>query len=123
MGSQGIKHDHEKPRMDLLPYKPLAEIAKVLGFGAKKYSAHNWRAGFEWNRLSGAAMRHLHAWNEGEDIDPETGLSHLAHASCCLLFLLEHEISGLGVDTRYKAQQKDGIISEENKPVAQQTSP
>lgn len=100
----GIKHDEEKPRVDLLPTTPLLEIAKVLGFGAKKYDAHNWRGGIEYSRLIGAALRHILAYNDGEDKDPESGLSHLAHAGCCILFLLEQEAKGTGLDDRYKPE-------------------
>jgi len=98
----GKKHDQEKPRTDLLPTAPLFAIAEVLGFGAKKYAAHNWRGGIEYSRLIGAAMRHLLAFNDGEDTDPESGLSHLAHLGCCVLFLLEQEAKGTGLDDRYK---------------------
>lgn len=98
----GIKHDGEKARVELLPSQPLFMIAEVLGFGAQKYAAHNWRAGFDQSRLIGAAMRHLLAYNDGEDTDPESGLSHLAHLGCCVLFLLEHQAKGIGQDDRYK---------------------
>ena len=55
--------------------------------GAKKYSAHNWMKGFDWSRLYDASQRHLTAWNMGEDIDPESGFPHLAHALCCIMML------------------------------------
>ena len=71
-------------------------------FGAKKYDSHNWRRGFKWSRLLGAALRHILAFMGGQDKDPETNLSHLAHAACCIMFLLEHEAKGLGEDDRYK---------------------
>lgn len=97
-----IKHDQAKPSMQLLPTASLQAIAEVLDFGAKKYAAHNWRKGMDWSRLLGAAMRHLTSFNDGEDKDPESGLSHLAHLGCCVLFLLEYEKKGLGTDDRYK---------------------
>jgi hypothetical protein len=99
---EALKFDSNKVGVHLLPSGPLMQIAEVLDFGVKKYAAHNWRKGFDWSRLSGAAMRHLLAWNEGEDIDPESGLPHLAHLGCCVLFLLEHQSRGLGTDDRYK---------------------
>jgi hypothetical protein len=86
----------------LLPTAPIRAIAEVLTFGAKKYDAHNWRGGLEYSRLIGAAYRHLSAYNDGEDKDPETGLSHLAHLGCCVLFLLEQEAKGTGQDDRYR---------------------
>lgn len=103
----GLKHDGEKPRMELLPTLPLLEISKVMGFGAKKYSAHNWRGGMEQSRLIGAALRHLTAYNDGEDIDPESGLPHLAHLGCCVLFMLEQHLRGTGLDDRYKVGGAD----------------
>lgn len=98
----GAKHDSEKPRMDLLPNAALTGIAEVLTFGAKKYDAHNWRGGIEYSRLIAAAYRHLGAFNDGEDLDPESGLSHLKHLGCCVSFLLEQEAKGTGLDDRYK---------------------
>lgn len=86
-----IKYDHYKPQLGLLPSRPLVEIAKVLMFGAKKYDRHNWRRpGMAWSRLYDATLRHLLAWNEGEDYADDSGLNHIAHAACNLLFLLEY---------------------------------
>lgn len=99
---EGKKFDGEKSRMELLPTSALVAIADVLTFGAKKYDAHNWRGGFDWSRLVGAAYRHLSAFNDGEDIDAESGLPHLAHLGCCVVFLLEHQLRGIGNDDRYK---------------------
>jgi hypothetical protein len=82
------KHDTEKPRWDLLPLEAVAPIVDVLTFGAKKYAPDNWRTVPEWRRrYYAAALRHIVAWREGERIDTESGLPHLAHAGCCLMFL------------------------------------
>jgi hypothetical protein len=97
-----IKHDAEKPRMELVPSGAVLAIADVFTFGAKKYAAHNWRAGFDWSRLIGALERHVAAFKEGEDLDPESGLPHMAHAGCCVMMLLEHQRLNYGVDDRYK---------------------
>lgn len=99
----GTKHDQDKPRMDLLDPLWLEETAKVLGFGAQKYAAHNWRQGIAQSRLIGAALRHLTAHQRGEDRDPESGLPHLAHASCCLMFLTNMAATRPDLDDRYKA--------------------
>lgn len=98
----GVKFDQDKPRMDLLDPLWLEETAKVLGFGAKKYAAHNWRQGIAQSRLIGAALRHLMAHQRGEDKDPESGLPHLAHASCCLMFLTNMAVTRPELDDRYK---------------------
>lgn len=97
----GVKHDREKPRTDLLPIHALEEVSKVLTFGANKYADENWRGGMKWKRLAGAALRHIFSWLKGENKDPETGLSHLAHAACCLLFLITFEQTQTGQDDRY----------------------
>lgn len=85
---QGVKHDEGKCRMDLLPYDALAEVAKVLDFGAKKYSPGNWANGINLSRLLAAAERHIGEFKEGRDTDVESGLNHLPHAACNLLFAI-----------------------------------
>ncbi len=99
---EGRKDDHAKPRTDLLPPGALLEVSKVLGSGADRYGADNWRKGMAWRRLIGACLRHVFAFARGEDRDPETGLSHLAHAGCCVLFLLTYQLESLGTDDRAK---------------------
>lgn len=101
MAKGGVKYDADKPRMDLLDAYAIEQLAQVLAFGAKKYDAHNWRKGIAKSRLLAAALRHLFAYLRGEDKDPETGLSHAAHAMCCCMFLLglEHRTE---LDDRWK---------------------
>ena len=103
----GIKFDDNKLRMDLMPIRPIEDIARVLTFGAKKYADRNWEKGFDYSRTYGALQRHLHSWFKGEENDPQTGLSHLAHAGCCLMFLLEFTHSGAGNDDRVKYIDKN----------------
>ncbi len=98
MSGPGVKHDVEKPRLDLLvagmPHA-LEEVAKVLTFGARKYAAHNWRVVPEApDRYLAAGMRHELAHARGERADPETGFHHLAHKLCCDLFRLELVLRG-----------------------------
>jgi hypothetical protein len=89
----GVKYDDEKPRMHLLPPKATVEVAKVLTFGAQKYDEDNWRKIENLqNRYTSGALRHIFAHMDGEKLDPESGISHLAHALCCLLFKLEIEL-------------------------------
>lgn len=109
--SEAIKFDSDKPKVELLSSIALVEISKVLTFGAQKYESHNWRKGMHWSRPLGAALRHLLAYIGGEDRDPESGLSHLAHAGCCIMFLLEYEQTHKKLDDRYKAVDKPHPIS------------
>jgi hypothetical protein len=104
--SGAIKHDQGKPGMNLLSREALEQIALVMDFGKEKYAAHNWRKGFQWSRPLSAAIRHIMAFNDGEDKDPESGLSHLAHAACCIMFLLEFEKTHKDLDDRWKPAEK-----------------
>ena len=94
-GSGGMKYDAGKPRMDLLVNgcpNALEQVGTVLTFGAQKYAAHSWQTvpgGDE--RYLAALLRHLTALGKGEQNDPESGLSHLAHVACNALFILELE--------------------------------
>lgn len=92
--------------MELLSRVALEGCASVLTFGAIKYSPNNWRLGLEWGRVIGAAMRHLTAFSDGEDLDPESGLPHIDHLACCVMFLSEFQKKNLGTDDRFKAQPK-----------------
>lgn len=89
--SEGVKFDGDKVRTDLYPPDAYEMISQVYTFGAKKYSAHNWSKGMDWSRLIGAAERHLLAFKKGEDLDPESGLPHLAHLGCCISMLLSFQ--------------------------------
>ena len=90
-----------KTRFDLVPWDSVSDIADVLQSGAGKYGAHNWCRGAHWSRYFSALCRHVFAWWRGEDRDRETGKSHLAHAGCCLLFLMEYQRNSWGTDDRF----------------------
>lgn len=107
------KHDQGKPRMELLPPKALEEISKVLDFGAKKYGDFNWLGGFGYSRLIGACLRHVFEFVGGANKDKESGLHPLAHAACCLLFLLEFIVRDLGTDDRGYAAKSVKNAAEE----------
>ena len=88
----GTKHDHGKPILGAVP--PHAELAvgRVLTFGAEKYARGNWdKVEDHENRYMDAALRHLNAHRRGELADSESGESHLAHAACCILFMLDKQ--------------------------------
>ena len=85
------KHDRGKLPMSLVSPFAIASIAEVLRFGARKYEKRNWEKGLEYSRVYDSLQRHLSAWQMGQDYDEESGLSHLAHAGCCLMFLLHFE--------------------------------
>ena len=109
---EGRKDDADKLPWDLLPADAVEEIVKVLDFGARKYAARNWEKGMRWGRPFAALMRHMWAWWGGEDKDPETGLSHLAHAGCCVLFMIAFEKRGVGTDDRDKRPMLSAMLNE-----------
>ena len=98
--SEGRKDDAGKLPWHLLPPDAVDEILEVLKYGADKYAPRNWEQGMDWSRPFSALMRHMWAWWRREPCDNETGLSHLAHAGCCILFLLAYELRKTGKDDR-----------------------
>lgn len=105
-GAPAMKHDAGKLPLHLVDPQYLEMISQVLAHGQAKYGAWNWAAGtFDWSRLYSAALRHLNAFWGGEDLDPETGLPHLAHASCMLMFLSRYHRDGWGQDDRFRFDQ------------------
>jgi len=86
----GRKDDQGKAMMELIPPKAEMELAQVLTFGAVKYGAWNWSMVDDpERRYLAAAMRHINAFRQGEVMDQESGRHHLAHAMCCLAFIIE----------------------------------
>lgn len=98
-GEKGVKPE----RFDLLPVEALEVMARLYGFGAEKYAAHNWRKGYEWSKSYASLQRHANAFWRGEDIDAETGLPHLAgvafHAFTLMVFMEEQP----GYDDRFSS--------------------
>lgn len=97
-GEKGSKPE----RFDLIPVGALREIARVYGFGAAKYADNNWRKGYAWHLSYAANQRHLTSFWDGEDLDPESKLPHLAHAAWQSITLLQFYLDGLGTDDRFK---------------------
>jgi hypothetical protein len=105
----GLKFDGGKIPWELLPDDALEQVARVLQFGAQKYAARNWENGIEYGRIHGAIHRHRKAFfHDRETNDPETGLHHLAHLACEVLFVLAYELrggNGSALDTRPKVKK------------------
>lgn len=108
MSELAHKVDSTKPRLDLLATSMLTGAASVMTHALKsgKYEANNWRKGLPWSTAYSALQRHLTDFNEGHDIDHDSGLPALWHAACDLMFLIEFQAKGTGVDDRYKGPQK-----------------
>lgn len=103
--TEGRKFDTGKLRWSLLPAGTIKSILQVLEVGAKKYDVDNWKRVPEAEtRYYDAMMRHMEAWFSGEKLDQEDGLPHLAHAGCCLLFLLFFDLKA--IDEKGKCDDK-----------------
>ena len=93
----------DKPRWGLLALEVFEPVVQVLMFGAKKYAAWNFtnKEGLSWTETGESMQRHLSAWMRGEDLDPESGLPHLGHIGCNLMFLLYYRMyASKGYDKR-----------------------
>lgn len=96
----GTKHDTGKPRLDLIPPTTIWALGKVFEYGARKYDDRNWELGITYGRLFQAMQRHLWAFWQGEEEDPESGLPHLYHALAELSMLLDTHERKLAEDDR-----------------------
>lgn len=83
----GARYNANKPDLALIPIATLEDEARVWMVGREKYAAWNWAKGMPWSIPLACALRHLAAFQRGEDNDPETGLPHIAHAMCNLRML------------------------------------
>lgn len=108
----GSKFDTGKPPISLVPREAIEAIARALQFGAKKYSADNFKGGIAYRRLLDASMRHITAYAAGETLDPESHLSHIDHALASLSMLTYMIKFRPDLDDRYQEDIKyyDEII-------------
>jgi len=97
-----LRYDGGKAPLHLIPVRPLFEVARVYGFGSKKYDDWNWTKGTTWGRCIGSMLRHVLKFAAGEDVDPESGVHHLAHAAFWCLALMEWGKTHPELDDRYK---------------------
>lgn len=90
-----------KAPLSIVPMPVVYEIALGLLEGAFKYGSHNYRVkGVRNSTYYNAAMRHLNAWWEGEDIDSESGLPHITKAMASLMVLRDAQMMGMVTDDR-----------------------
>ena len=87
VNGSALRYNSGKLQWSLVDFDALEDMVKVLEFGAKKYSADDWKKGLNTNEITESMMRHLFAYLRGEDIDPESGLPHTGHIMCNAMFL------------------------------------
>lgn len=111
-------HGRAKPSLSLIPGAAQVQLAGVFGLGAEKYGPYNWRKDpVEAETYVSAAQRHLFAWFDGEDTDPESGELHLAHATACLMILLDASACGKMIDNRPHTGATAALIRSKTKPI------
>ena len=97
-----------KAPLEYLVYSVMEGDAAVHKLGADKYGIRNWRVdNILASTYEGAILRHFKAWAEGEDLDPESGYSHLYHIRACCAILLDSEEKGTLIDNRIRTESKD----------------
>jgi len=102
----------KKTPLGLIPAPAMEEIANVLKLGASKYGEYNWRKTVvSTNTYVHAILRHLNAWRDGEDLDPESARSHIAHiaAGCCIL--LDAKACNTLHDNRHKKPEEQDSMA------------
>lgn len=107
---QGAKDDNGKLRYDLIPPEIETELARIFTYGAEKYSPRNCEKGFRYGRLYAAARRHMSAFWNGEEDDPESELLHLSHALWNIGMLIVQNLRGTGEDDRVKMNGPQGEV-------------
>lgn len=123
MAPEMLRYNAGKPQLSLVPtafliaigsppggpfYGPkrlIREVARVLTYGAAKYSPNNWRTSGSWLKVLDSGMRHVDAYLTGQEVDDESGIHHFGHLGCNLAFLLEFIAQSDGTDDRYRVKK------------------
>ena len=84
---KALRYNEGKPRWSLVDFKSLEGMVRVLEFGADKYDKDNWKKGEHTSKICESLLRHLFAHMSGKRIDEESGLSHIDHVACNVMFL------------------------------------
>ena len=103
----GDRFNQGKLKWSLVDFESLEDMVEVLEYGAKKYSAHNWKRGLKTTEVCESLMRHLFAYLNGEDNDPESGCSHVGHIQCNAMFLAYMMNHRPDLDDRFKGLEAD----------------
>jgi hypothetical protein len=105
------KNDQEKVDLSLIPQVFLTAVAKAFMVGEKKYGRYNYTKGHTSSQLIAAALRHLTAYNDGEELDPKDGQPHLGSVGACIAMLLRQQELGTLTDNRFSKTKEINNIS------------
>lgn len=106
----GAQKGQKLARFDLVPVKPLWEVAEHFGRGAAKYAEHNWAKGYRWSLCYQAAIRHLMQFWAGEDMDKQLKSKHvIAAAWHCLVLAFYMDVFPQKDDRPHKQLGDKGV--------------
>ena len=109
-----------KPQWHQLHFKSLLPLIRVMEYGEKKYGKDNWRKGQDIPSLCDCAMRHLTAFMDGEELDPESGVSHIGHIMANCMMIVYNMESDKTTWKRYKGEYlSECLIHNETRPFEQ----
>lgn len=113
------KYGVAKPAMSAVPSTALLHMMKAMADGRRKYGLANWRdKPVSASTYYDAAMRHLMAFWDGEDVADDSGVKHLGHAMACLAIILDAEACGVLNDDRPTPGAFSRVLKELTDPVA-----
>mgnify|MGYP003392956025 CR=1 FL=1 len=101
-GNKDAIGDMNKPRLSLIPKEALWALGKALTYGEMHYGTHNWRNGLKISYLIDGALRHIHQFNDGEDIDEKSKNKHLGNAMANLAMAIQLLEDRPDLDDRFK---------------------
>jgi len=102
-----------KPPLRFVPPALALYVSRVMELGARKYGPMNWRSKpVSLNTYLEAIERHLYAARDGETVDPESGMPHVAHIAACCGIVLDAAAHGALIDDRFDAGPAATIIDE-----------
>ena len=91
MSEKALRYNEGKPKWHLVHYNSIIPMIKVLEFGALKYAPENWKKPMDLKEILNSMQRHLAALMDGEDIDSESGISHMGHIQANAMFYNYHK--------------------------------
>lgn len=111
----GDRFNTGKLKWGLVSWKALAPMVQVLEFGAKKYDDWNWTKGLKYTEVCESLLRHVHAFMQGENNDPESKLTHVGHILCNAMFLSYMFLFKKVMDDRFKDKNIEEIVDYRSK--------
>jgi hypothetical protein len=113
--TQALRFNDGKRKLSMVFEMPDAidGVTRVLEFGAEKYARCNYVHGLPYTEVVDSTLRHLMCFINGEQVDKESGLHHVHHAACNLLFLSQYVVTNHDKDDRLALDNREPVIAHE----------